>query len=177
MADDDTEPEYIAPAETGSDSLGTFGEASDEELEELDAPPIPFTLVGYERKADPKGKHARREFEFHVLPTQSFGPLFNMLQHTDSRGNIPINAAVQFIGDALTGEDRDRWSQTLRDPDIEFRGEALGEMAQALAERYGLRPSAPRRERRATSRRVGKTTGAGRASLASKSKPSTRRTA
>jgi hypothetical protein len=182
-ADDNVEPdeddtaEYIAPGEQ-PESLGTFGRAeSEEELAELDLPPIPFTIIGYAVEADEDGKHAETAFEFHVRPTQSFGPLFNALQQTDSRGNIPMPAAVRYIGSALIAAERDRWQQTLDDPLYEFRAEALGEMAQALAERYGLRPTQSRRARRATQRRTGRTTGGGRAVTASGSRTSTRQPA
>lgn len=138
-------------------SLGTFGEVDDDQLAELDDPPIPFTLVGYQVKAEKDGTHPSTPFVFHVKPTQSFGPLFHTLVQADAKGNIPTAAAVQFIGDALIADDRDEFHRTLRDPDFEFFAEALGQMAEALAERYGMRPTQPRAARRSTRPRNGRT--------------------
>ena len=159
----------------GVESLGTFGEVSDEaELEELDLPPIPFTLVGYTRarldedgEPDPDGQHRRVENEFHVIPTHSFGPTFNALQETDSKGRIPVSAAVKFVADCLVAEDRERFHETLRDPGVNYKAEMLGDIAERLAERYGLRPTQSRSERRSGPRPAGQTSTGGRAETGS----------
>jgi hypothetical protein len=173
------------------ESLGTFGEVeTDEELADLDLEPIPFTLVGYEvkrSKLDTDGfrlddqdaeefdreGHAKREYTFHVRPTQSFGPTFNVLQQADAKGVIPMTAAVQFIGDALVADDREEWFKTIRDPEVEFQAALLGTIAEALSERYGLRPSAPRSERRGGPRRSSPTSTA---ESSGRATPSRRRT-
>ena len=169
--------------------LGTFGDVEDEaELDELDIPPIPFTLVGHTRKRyiveedgtetlapapelgeRPTGEHLRRTHTFHVIPTHSFGPTFNALQETDSKGRIPVTAAVKFVADCLVADDRERFHDTLRDPEVNFKAEMLGDIAEKLAERYGLRPTQSRSERRSGPRPVGPTSTGGRAELGSTS--------
>jgi hypothetical protein len=159
------------------ESLGTFGEVEDEqELDELGAPPIPFTLVGYETKKGPDGKHKRREFTFSVRPTAGFGPLFNVLHHVDDNGKIPEQVAARFLYAALIADDQPRFTKTLDDPSVEFRAELLGEFAMRLGERYGLRPTQPRSARRSGPRRTGTTSTAGRSRKASTSKRVTPRT-
>ncbi|MDE1904839.1 MAG: hypothetical protein KGH75_00120 [Rhodospirillales bacterium] len=170
------------------DSLGRFGVVDDveEDLAELDAETIPFTLVGYTRKRlnddgepDENGVRREREFEFSVNPDMEFGPLFNALFQTDAKGEISVQAAVQFIGDALVADDVGRWFATIRDPEIHFEAELIQDLAEQLAVRYGLRPSAPRSERRGGPRRSGTTPTARRSGTANGStrgRPRTRST-
>ena len=164
------------------ETLGTFGYVEDDaELEaldaELEAEPIPFNIVGYAKRKGPDGTRETREFAFRLMPQIEFGPLFTALQQTDSKGNMTVSAGVQFIGDALIEEDRERWHQTLRDPAWHFRAEMLAGLAESLGERYSLRPSAPRSARRSGPRRSGTTSTAERGGRASTSKPRTRQTA
>jgi hypothetical protein len=154
------------------ESLGTFGEVEDEEeLEKLDAPPIPFTLVGYERESTDDGVHKRREFEFHALPTFEFGPYFATLSKVDARGSIPLSAQVQFLADALVPEEREQWDKTIRGSEIHFEASMLGEIVSALIDRYRAEnvPTQSRSERRSGPRRTGATSGAKRSGRASTS--------
>lgn len=136
-------------------SLGTFGRATPEQLAELDVPPIPFTLLGYQVAADKDGNHPEVEFTFHVKPEMEFGPVFAALSQANIDGSVPIHVGVQFLADAVIAEDNERLMKTLRDPRYKFYAETIGEMVEALSERYGLRPTAPRSVRRAGSRRSG----------------------
>jgi hypothetical protein len=155
-------------------SLGVFGARTDEELEELDAPPIPFEIVGYERKPDEDGVHAEAKFEFHVRPTLAFGPYFAALQQADINGNLPTPLAVKFIGQCVIEEEREDWLKTLDDPELEFHTDMLAPLAQALMARYGQdTPTGPRSVRRATQRKTGRTSTAGRSAKASTSGRST----
>jgi hypothetical protein len=179
-------------------SLGTFGAANDEEIAEFEKPPIPFTLVAYERiveylddepvdaelvdedndpivseddldrplqlpstdverKTGPIVRHEPREFTFHVYPEVEFGPLFRSLSHADADGTIPVPIAIQFLANAIVPEDRKEFDRVI----VEYRVKAsmIQELAQALAERYGMnRPTPPRSVRRNGQRHHGRTT-------------------
>lgn len=149
------------------ESLGTFGVAKPKDLEVLDKPPIPFTIVGYEYKTsvnpddpDDEKYHAPREFTFHVRPEIEFGPLFGVFLTADSQGKITEQAAARFLADAVIGDEREEFFQTVvRSPDYHFEASLLVELAEALAERYGLVPTPSRSARRSRPRQHGRTTG------------------
>lgn len=150
------------------ESLGTFGRVERKALAVLDKKPIPFELVGYEYRTsanpedpDDASYHAEKVFTFHVRPDVEFGPLFGVFLRADSRGRIDEKAAAQFIGDCVVGEEREDFFQTIvRSPDYHFDAQLLVELAEALAERYGMVPTQSRSARRSRPRRHGRTTAA-----------------
>jgi hypothetical protein len=159
--------------------LGTFGEASDDDLAAFLAPPIPFTLVCYERillddiedaevddeppdnlpaalVSEAGVRLERREFTFHIFPEVQFGPLFRSLSKADADGHIPVPVAIQFLAAAIVHEEREAFERAI----VEYvvMPTMIQHLSEAIAERYGMRPIPPRSARRSGPRHNGRTT-------------------
>lgn len=159
-------------------SLGTFGRSVERsDLAEHVQPPVPFDITGYLRRVvnehtlkdgqlDPDWDMSEAEqiFTFHIRPIMEFGPIFDLLLCTDIDGKVKIESGVKFVANCLVEGEADKFTRTINDPSLIFLAGPLAEVAEAIVEYYGYRPSLSRSERRPGPRRTGRTTEAARSS-------------
>jgi hypothetical protein len=93
-------------------------------------PPLGFSLNGE---------------EFSCRPALPGTALLDFVRRADSdSGGTAAEAIVEFLEESLEGDDRDRFSAMIRDPDQIVDVETLGEIAGWIVEQYTSRPTKPR---------------------------------
>jgi hypothetical protein len=83
--------------------------------------------------------------EFACRQAMSGAILLDFVRRADSNsGGMAAEAIIEFLGNAMDGDDADRFEALIKDPDRIVQVETLGEIAGWLVEQYTARPTRPR---------------------------------
>lgn len=137
-----------------------------ENPDDLDLDPIVVPIAGYTIK-DKKEVVTKIKFR-PVLPLSS---ALDVIRQTQSNGNVPGPAIMEYLDSCITDEDAEKWAELLARRDLAIQMDTLIEVYRQLTEFYsGERPTPASSDSPGGRSQTGTTSKAGAAAKASKSK-------
>lgn len=108
-----------------------------ENPDELDLDPIVVPIVGYAMK-DRKEVLTKIKFR----PVLPLGSALDVIRQTQTNGNVPGPAIMEYLDSCITDEDTEKWRELLGRRDIAIQMSTLIDVYRQLTEFYsGARPT------------------------------------